>query len=427
MTERNSHINYTLEDIERYLNGGMNAKEMHDMEKAALQDPFLSDAIEGYSEASIQQSQQNLNEITALLQKDKEEAKVVPLPAGSFQWWRVAAMIIVLVGVGIFSWYIIGNNNNAGNAKEVASAKENIAPVTADTNTSYGTITNADTITYIAQSRTEAPKALDKREAELSTHGETAAKLMTAADSNADGLYDKADDSVHTLAALTPGIEMSSADTVVKKIFTPLQGRGAGVMNNIAANNFSGFVLDNNKQPIPNALVNAGRLKRVAFTDKNGYFILQSPDSALQVSVSSVGFETTNVDLAQGYANNIVIAPDNQSLSEVVVTGYGNKKKESFAYPRADTTFPAGGWESFQEYVYRKMNRPYDSTTGSYATVHGDVEIEFDVNKDGDPYNFKILRSLGKAADEQAINALKDGPRWITSKRNKKGKVVITF
>jgi len=89
MADTNAHINYLVEDIERYLNGGMSAKEMHDMERAALQDPFLADAIEGYSEASMQQSHQHLNEIAALLQKDKEEAKVVVMPTKSFQWWRV--------------------------------------------------------------------------------------------------------------------------------------------------------------------------------------------------------------------------------------------------------------------------------------------------------------------------------------------------
>jgi hypothetical protein len=49
MAEQNTHINYSAEDIERYLKGKMSAKEMHDMEKAALQDPFLADAIEGFS------------------------------------------------------------------------------------------------------------------------------------------------------------------------------------------------------------------------------------------------------------------------------------------------------------------------------------------------------------------------------------------
>ena len=56
MAEQNAHINYSVEDIERYLKGKMSAKEMHDMEKAALQDSFLADAIEGFINASFEKS-----------------------------------------------------------------------------------------------------------------------------------------------------------------------------------------------------------------------------------------------------------------------------------------------------------------------------------------------------------------------------------
>jgi hypothetical protein len=45
----NKHdIIYTAEDIQRYLAGGMEPAEMHALEKAALDDAFLAEAIEGY-------------------------------------------------------------------------------------------------------------------------------------------------------------------------------------------------------------------------------------------------------------------------------------------------------------------------------------------------------------------------------------------
>src|SRR5215831_3785985 len=99
MAEQNTHINYSAEDIERYLNGKMSAKEMHDVEKAALQNPFLADAIEGYSNLSFEESKKHLNEINAALQTQKEETKVIPLITRNFYWWRVAAIIILIVGV----------------------------------------------------------------------------------------------------------------------------------------------------------------------------------------------------------------------------------------------------------------------------------------------------------------------------------------
>src|SRR5690554_5306048 len=39
---------YNIVRIQRYLNGQLSKEEMHSMEREALNDPFLQDAIEGY-------------------------------------------------------------------------------------------------------------------------------------------------------------------------------------------------------------------------------------------------------------------------------------------------------------------------------------------------------------------------------------------
>lgn len=442
MADPNTHINYSVEDIERYLNGGMSAKEMHDMEKAALQDPFLADAIEGYSEASMQKSHQHLNEITALVQKDKQEAKVVTMPTKSFQWWRVAAMIIVIVGVGLFSWYLIGMNKPVVSENNLAAVKENSAPVVKDSDNKY--VQTDTTVTLIAQQKAAStpatleaePKELkevqkvyaykQKRYTEDKTVVKNADVLVT------DDVVNSAYDSTKTFALTEPGLQInkSKTDTTSSKIFSPMVGRGSGVTSNSALmNQFSGIVLDKNNQPIPGAIINAAD-KRAIYTDNNGYFKIYAPDSTLNVTVSSVGYTARNTNLETGFSNRISIEPNKESLSEVVVTGYNNKKgvkSSAFAKSSSDTSFPAGGWESFQQYIYRKMNLPYDSTASADVETHGIVEVEFSINADGDPYNFKILRSSGSENDAKAVKAIKDGPRWITSKKNKKGKVVVNF
>lgn len=438
MADANAHINYSLEDIERYLKGGMNAKEMHDIEKAALQDPFLADAIEGYREASLEQSRKHLNEINALLQKDGGETKVVTMPVKSFQWWKAAAMIIVLTGVGLLSWYIIGLNTPVDDAQTVMAVKENNTPVTKD---SQAAIAGNDTpTTLIAQQKAtrqhvEAdapPKEMQEAEKEIAYNRKKEGGNL-AAFKNADVTVDKQNfDTAHFNFKTAPGLQISEAkdDSPSLKTFAPMQGRSADAQNsNIALNQFSGIVTDKDNTPVPNAFVSAGR-QQATVTDKNGYFSISAPDSALQVSVSSAGYETINTNLSKSSVNRIAIEPDRQSLSEVVVSGYGKKKEANKVYNKtADSAFPAGGWESFQEYVYKKINKPFDSSNNKIIKIHGNVEIEFSINEAGDPYNFNVLKSSGKENDEKAIQALKEGPRWITSKKNKtkKGKVVISF
>ncbi len=51
MKGEKDNIKYSTEDIRRYLDGQFSEQEMQALEKAALEDPFLSDAIEGIEES----------------------------------------------------------------------------------------------------------------------------------------------------------------------------------------------------------------------------------------------------------------------------------------------------------------------------------------------------------------------------------------
>ena len=49
MSEGNHIEKFSAAVIEKYHKGLLTAKEMHELEKAALEDPFLADALEGYA------------------------------------------------------------------------------------------------------------------------------------------------------------------------------------------------------------------------------------------------------------------------------------------------------------------------------------------------------------------------------------------
>ena len=93
----------------------MPSAEMHALEKAALDDPFLADAIEGMQQTLEQHGASvihtHLQEIGQQVQErtvKKEETRRVV----AFRWWQVAvaAAIIVVAGIGIFR-----NNEEAHN------------------------------------------------------------------------------------------------------------------------------------------------------------------------------------------------------------------------------------------------------------------------------------------------------------------------
>ena len=48
----NKNKMYTAIDFQRYYSGLMPESEMHELERSALEDPFLADALDGYVHAS---------------------------------------------------------------------------------------------------------------------------------------------------------------------------------------------------------------------------------------------------------------------------------------------------------------------------------------------------------------------------------------
>jgi hypothetical protein len=100
---------YNAADIHRYVEGKMTDPEMHAIEKAALEDPFLADAIDGYSEAnaehgitSIEKSVADLHRAFSERIKDEKKRKVVSLIG--MKWWQAAAAAVIIITAGVLGY-----------------------------------------------------------------------------------------------------------------------------------------------------------------------------------------------------------------------------------------------------------------------------------------------------------------------------------
>ena len=111
MSEEKNIINYTAADIQKYWNGKLSAAEMHAMEKAAMDDPFLADALEGYKNVNVADA--GLDTLNDRL--DKRVGAFVPglnLKRKRFTWLRVAAAIIIIVGAGLLVQQLVFKSRN---------------------------------------------------------------------------------------------------------------------------------------------------------------------------------------------------------------------------------------------------------------------------------------------------------------------------
>jgi 2-keto-4-pentenoate hydratase len=111
----------------------------------------------------------------------------------------------------------------------------------------------------------------------------------------------------------------------------------------------------------------------------------------------------------------------------VVVMGDG--KKKTFTAPkmqvRVDSLEPEHGWANFDDYIASNIQTP-DELRNKPEIQKGEVELSFEVNKEGQAVNITVTRSLCEKCDEEAVRLLKEGPKW-KKKKNRKGKVTIKF
>ncbi|MCX8019398.1 MAG: hypothetical protein N2747_02755 [Chitinophagaceae bacterium] len=108
MNDKKNIKSFTVSDIEKYHKNELPPSRRHELEKAALEDPFLADALEGY-EAHAQRMADDINELKKnILQKTlsptgkNKKSLIRRIPV----WAKAAAALILLGGAGLITYKI---------------------------------------------------------------------------------------------------------------------------------------------------------------------------------------------------------------------------------------------------------------------------------------------------------------------------------
>lgn len=114
----------------------------------------------------------------------------------------------------------------------------------------------------------------------------------------------------------------------MKKIFT-LLFLAVISLGLFAEKQVSGVVVDAKGEPVIGASIQAQGTTQGTISDYDGKFEMEVPESVKTLVVSFVGMETKEV--AAGKNLRVVLAENTEVIQEVIVTGYGNVSKGSFA------------------------------------------------------------------------------------------------
>jgi hypothetical protein len=420
MNNADKHITpWSNADVQKYLNGELSAREMHDLEQQALDDPFLADALEGLQTQPVETLNQDLSELrTRLDNRVTKRSRVIPWP-----FLRVAAAVILLAGIGFIGFYTTHRSSPEIARSPVIQTPPVVAnpPSVQDTTTPATTFKTAPVAASQAPPVANAPE--EKRVAKRASPRPSASPIQRP--QAATSTYADLSDSI-TFRDTAPGrindaiVERNLQSDVLKK---SVLRSTFGYSGNLVA--FSGRVLDLNHRPVAGAYLSykstfSGTVTG-AVTDDKGQFNLYVPqkDSTRQLTVARVGYEDVQYALntEDRTGNTIYLKQDPAQLDEVVVSGVGAKRKEYFAEPPSDapekldsfwlTAEPTLGRVSYLDYLATaKKTIPVDTT------LHGIESISFLVDKKGALTEFRIERSLSPAHDAGVIRLITEGPTW---------------
>lgn len=419
---------FTASDIQRYHSGGMSPQEMHLLEKAALDDPFLADALEGYTLTAT--PVQDMAEIRERLKERTESRKVVPFFSRN-PLFRAAAIILFIVGAGWLAWQVSFRPRNEIAIQPTPTQEKVQEPNLASPVDALAADSVAVTPPAITE---EEPPAVTPRNKEIAPLPYTQSPAVTrsrpqpvqAPSAPAQARARKAEEQdleIQNSEAARKETASNRYDEAYRQRTTQAN---ESPRNGQPVNSYNGRVVDGQSNAIPFATISNTRDRNRTLTDKDGYFTLKSADTALDATVSAAGYEVNRLQLENNRNNTVVLKENKEALEEVVVTSsYGNKKLTETMQTRKviDTLEPAEGWAYFDDYIARSLEARSDEQLGS---VSGEVKLSFEVNRNGEPVNIRVEKSLCPRCDEEAIRLLKEGPKW-KKKKNKKGKVTIRF
>ncbi|NJO90174.1 MAG: hypothetical protein HC831_15430 [Chloroflexia bacterium] len=140
---------------------------------------------------------------------------------------------------------------------------------------------------------------------------------------------DVKDQTVDKILDLAMG-ENSNLDFLIKDrvIIIYSKDHGKGIVNLVQQQKITGTVSDaTTGEPIIGANVVVEGTTDGAVTDTNGGFTLDVPNSNALLLVTFIGYNTEKVAIAGQSTLDIKLVPDITKLEEIVVVGYGTKKK----------------------------------------------------------------------------------------------------
>lgn len=432
-------------DIEKYLKGELSEAKMHALEKRALDDPFLADALEGAAGIEDTAFTQDMASLGQKLSTRVSQKKVIPLwiwPA------RIAAGLLVIAAA---TYTIISlqeeeqPKNIAYKADEKVPEPSDIIDDTVHTSPSDGHLSMNATQGESNAAETEsasappAPEPMgeiapakptpevdqpivqqEARRDEIAEAPELQAELEIKSDVAKEALPStSAAPPVAREEMMTKSEAFDRADDATLKRRSSIRtnrytGSDSTASHPLVIRGRVTSVDDEAGLPGVNVMIKGSSTGTV--TDIRGDYQLSVDDPTTTLVFSFIGMESKEVPVDKSSSVNVSLSQDVAQLSEVVVVGYGeNKEEDQKSFPTFDMAEPAGGKRAFKKYLEDKMVYPQEALDHK---IEGRVTVQFTIETSGQISDLNVIKGIGYGCDDEVIRLIKEGPRWTPMKRD---------
>lgn len=462
--------------LKDYIQGKRHGKEANQLEREAMNDPFLQDAIEGFDSV-----QGNHLDIIEQLEHKIEKKRSQKNFYIRYAVLSTAAMLALVLGISVLfppsevqtplaQKIITQTDSDSVAATTITNITSNQLKQSKENNTKKNNISTPFDSTSELQNQVEfqekdmrnefvktAPVAVYKKSvtgsvtkvshlnglAIVETNDSPNISYGKTKNENSQSIYGKSEinkNSISTKTAVNQTIENLTVNSSDSDNITSTRIKQSNVFNSGSSsrtlqstNTIKGKVIDDNGEPIIGASVYLKNNKYIGtITDIEGNFTLQNPNEKTGVlEVRYIGYK--NKTVAADSSVVVQMEEDNLALNEVVTVGYGHRK---IFRPKTSPTIskelsgkmagidvkttdkkPVFGISEFRKYVKSQLS---DTLCNN---AHYKLTATFFIDGTGKPTGTKIVYSNCRSLETEFLRLTNESPQWTNI--NKKVKVTI--
>ena len=428
--------NKYIELLQQYRSGTISDSDRHILERAALDDPFLFDAMEGYAIYGSNDDQKALTELAVT--KNKEKSKVRWL---NNRLLGVAASLIALIAIT----FVVKNqlsSNSSQPTKAIAQNKssndntpiaQDIYAETSEPNevvsleSSDEGISEEEDMEFVSINIGDVNSDAKEMETPISTSASSSTAKEMSKDLNEDLNFDIAEEKLESTAASNKDEieqEVKATNDVILEAPIAVESKAAPTLENESRSKkkmakpaedaitydsvedesqyILGKVLNTDGTELIGVNVHIENTEIGDISDIEGNFKLPKYERGHQIVISYTGYEDQKIIIGDQNFYQVVLR-QLENLSEVKVTRLQVVDKYK--------AYPAMGIEEFEIFVKDNMKFPLE-VFGAAKTKK--MKVSFDVDMSGNLSNFVDESKDCDDCFKEAVRLLNESGRWET-------------